>query len=386
MDQRLYIVHGIGNDAVGLVGKITSSIAQANGNIVDLRQDVMHGLFTIYLVVDLTASTLSLDEFQHVLQKISEETDLKISVDLFTPIPRSAEKKNMLLILLGKDKPGIVATVSKALSSYNINIEFSQMIAREDIFLMDLLTDVSKSILPMENLKKVVREKMLAMHIKTMFQSEDVFNKKKKIILFDIASSFIDQPTLREIVRQTHIAPETIASTYSIESISTSLLHAVSHLEDLPIEVLNTIIDTIEISPSTMELIQTLKIMGYKIGLMSNGFAPFTDSIKKKLDIDYCFGIDIPVDDDAKMIIRGLSVDELKIPDRQQIFAKLKERESVGEEDITIITDLDMQTLGTPGIRLQFNMKIILDYFNQHILNREALIGLLGSFGIPRLA
>jgi phosphoserine phosphatase len=219
-----------------------------------------------------------------------------------------------------------------------------------------------------------------------MFQSEDVFNKKKKIILFDIASSFIDQPTLREIVRQTHIAPETIASTYSIESISTSLLHAVSHLEDLPIEVLNTIIDTIEISPSTMELIQTLKIMGYKIGLMSNGFAPFTDSIKKKLDIDYCFGIDIPVDDDAKMIIGGLSVDELKIPDRQQIFAKLKERESVGEEDITIITDLDMQTLGTPGIRLQFNMKIILDYFNQHILNREALIGLLGSFGIPRLA
>ena len=86
------------------------------------------------------------------------------------------------------------------------------------------------------------------------------------------------------------------------------------------------------------------------------------------------------------MIIGGLSVDELKIPDRQQIFAKLKERESVGEEDITIITDLDMQTLGTPGIRLQFNMKIILDYFNQHILNREALIGLLGSFGIPRLA
>ena len=31
-------------------------------------------------------------------------------------------------------------------------------------------------------------------------------------------------------------------------------------------------------------------------------------------------------------------------------------------------------------------MKVLLEYYNQHILSREALIGLLGSFGIPTRA
>ncbi|MEJ2053763.1 MAG: ACT domain-containing protein, partial [Calditrichaceae bacterium] len=62
--QRLYIVHGMGNDAVGLVGGITEPIASAGGNIVDLRQDVLHGLFTIYLVVDLTDCEIRIDAFK----------------------------------------------------------------------------------------------------------------------------------------------------------------------------------------------------------------------------------------------------------------------------------------------------------------------------------
>lgn len=384
MAPKLYIVHGIGNDAVGLVGTITTSIAQANGNIVDLRQDVMHGLFSIYLVVDLSASTLTVEAFQKVLRKISEETALKISMDKFTPIPRSAEKTAMLLVLVGKDRPGIIATVSKTLSVYNINIEFSQMIAREDIFLMDLLVDISQSALPFDNLKTVLREKMLALGIKTMFQTTDVFNKQKKIILFDIASSFIPAETLDEILGQAHIPRETIASAYSTEKVPSSLLAAAGRLEDLPVAVLNAVIETIGISPATVELMQTLKIMGYKIGLISTGFSLFADALRKKLDIAYSFGVDIPIDDDTQTIAGGLTAEEIRIPDRQGIIAQLKARESVAEEDITIIADRDMDTMGTPGFSLTFNMKIILDYLNQHVLSRETLIGLLGAFGIPR--
>ena len=56
--KNFYIIHGMGNDTVGLVGNITTPIAAKGGNIVDLRQDVLHGLFTIYLVVDLADSEL----------------------------------------------------------------------------------------------------------------------------------------------------------------------------------------------------------------------------------------------------------------------------------------------------------------------------------------
>ena len=319
-----------------------------------------------------------------MLRNISDETSLKISFDKFIPIPRSAEKTTMLMILVGRDKPGIIATVSKTLSAYNINIEFSQMVAREDIFLMDLLVDISSSALPLDNLKAVLREKMLALGIQTMFQTKDVFNKQKKIILFNITSSFINPDTLNEILDQAHIPRETIASTYTVEKVQPSLLAAAGYLEDLPVAVLNAVIETIDISPATVELMQTLKIMGYKIGLISNGFALFTDTLRKKLDIAYSFGVEIPIDDDTQTIAGGITAEEIRIPNLKGIMTQLKTREAVADDDITIISDMDMGTPGTPGFSLVFNMKVILDYLNQHILSREALIGLLGGFGIPR--
>ena len=91
----------------------------------------------------------------------------------------------MLMILLGRDRPGIIATVADILKTYNINIEFSDMIARERIFLMELMVDIRHCAIPLENLQEVLRERMGALTINALFQSEDVFNKKKRILLFD---------------------------------------------------------------------------------------------------------------------------------------------------------------------------------------------------------
>ena len=84
-NQQLYIVHGMGSDAVGLVGGITAPIAAAGGNIIDLRQDVLHGLFTIYMVVDLSDGQLEPFALQTILAEISEDTGLSMTIDQYTP-------------------------------------------------------------------------------------------------------------------------------------------------------------------------------------------------------------------------------------------------------------------------------------------------------------
>ena len=384
MNSMLYIVYGIGNDSVGLVGEITAPIAQVGGNIVDMRQDVLHGLFTIYLVVDLKKASVSIDEFSHLLERISGETGLSLSMEKYTPIPRSAERKNMLVTLVGQDKPGIIAAITEKLAKYNINIETSDVVARENIFLMDLLTDVSKSALPTDNIKTVVKEIMQAVNINTMFQIEDVFNKKKKIVMFDISGSFIDAGTMDEIISQTGISKDVLCR--GPEEDDLAYMHTTAgYLDGLPLQVIHAIVDSIEISQGTQELLQTLKIMGYKIGLISNGFTFFTTPIRQRLDIDYAFGYDLPVDDDAKTIDGDLPVGVLIGIDRSKIISSVMELENVSEEDITVISDQDIDYPQTPGIRLEFDMKGMLDFMNQHILSQEALTGLLRSFGMPNV-
>ncbi|HOD71050.1 MAG TPA: ACT domain-containing protein [Deltaproteobacteria bacterium] len=385
MRSMLYIVYGIGRDAVGLVGGITAPIAEVGGNIVDMRQDVLHGLFTIYMVVDLKQASASPEEFETLLGRIGEETGVRLSIEKYSPVARSAEKTNILLTLVGRDKPGIIAAISEKLGTYNINIEISEMVAREGVFLMDLLCDVGRSSVPMENLKGVVREIMASMDISTMFQTEDVFNKKKKIVLFDLSQSFMAPETLREVLNLSGIDGSRIARAAGREDDLSYMHTTAGYLDGLPLNVVDAVADSTQVSPGTMELLQTLKIMGYKIGLLSTGFTFFLEPIRRKLDIDYAFGFELPVDDDSKTLVGDIAPGVLSPLKLSAIIENLAATEKVEREDITIISDRGRDDPRTPGIRLDFNMKVILDFHNQHILSRDALTGLLRSFGIPRL-
>ncbi len=382
MNQKLYIIFGTGADSVGLVQKITTPISAVEGNIIDLRQDVLHGLFTVFMVVDLAAASISVEEVQALVSSISDETGLDLTMDRYQPVARSAEKRNMLMILLGHDRPGIIAAVADILKTYNINIEFSDMIARERIFLMELMVDIRHCAIPLENLLEVLRERMGALDINTLFQSEDVFNKKKRILLFDIRSSFIDGHTLAEVLQLTGIPATEFDQVYRREEVP-ALQSAARCLADLPVEVAANIARAVEVTPETMELIQTLKIMGYKVALVTRSFTCLAEILKDKLAIDYCFGVPLVENDDAMTLTGELEVTALQELDRQGIIERLAAREGVSREDITVIAE-EAEGGTTQGLRIRMDMKVLLEYYNQRILSREALIGLLGSFGIPQ--
>lgn len=381
--QRLYMVHAMGNDAVGLVGAVTTPIAESGGNIVDLRQDVLHGLFSLYMVVDLSESSLLINDFKKVLGRISEETGLELAVEKYVPVARNPEKVNMLAILIGSDKPGIIASVSQTLARYKVNIELSSTIAREGIFLMELLTDISSCAIPLHNLKKVLTEQMAAMSIKTIFQTEDVFNKRKRVILFDIASSLISDTQRGEILAQTGVDTR-LAQTYSPEDPAACVRNAAGLLEGFPLEVMSTIVDSATIAPGTMELLQTLRIMGYKIALVTNGLSPAIEALGRRLGVDYCYGRAVEVNDDDRAMTGEVGDEVFDAGRLERIIDTVVARETVAREDLTVISDTDIPP--TPGIRLDLDLGVLLDLYNKHAVSEDNVVGLLGAWGIPGTA
>ncbi len=381
--EELYIIHGRGGDKVGLVKDITQPLAAAGGNIVDLRQYVMHGLFTICLVVDLTHTGVDLEQFRGIVKQIAGQTDLTLSVDKYTPIARDPEKKNILLILIGADKPGIAAKISETLSRYKINIEFSQMIAREQVFLMELLADISHCTLPLSNLDKVLQETMRAMKITALTQSRDVFNKAKRVIIFNLTSSFMPPDLQAEILSQAGITEAEFKKRYAGKSAAHVPLAAHELLDGLPLRVLENIIASVRATPDTVELLQTLKIMGYKIALVSPAFLPLLEFLKNRLALDHCFGFPLCINDDTKTVSSELLGKDAGLPDENHIKEVLRRQEGVRPEDITMLGSNDAAPGTSPGIHLEFDLKLILDYHNQRILSMENILGLLGGFGFP---
>ena len=151
--EKLYVVYGAGSDAVGLVQQVTRPIAEAGGNVVDLRQDVLHGLFTLFMVVDLADSPLGAEPFRALIGAIGEETGLSLTVEKYQPVPRRSDRRSLLIVLVGRDKPGVIARTSTLLSGYRVNIEFMRTVARAGVFLMELHADITHALLPLENLE-----------------------------------------------------------------------------------------------------------------------------------------------------------------------------------------------------------------------------------------
>jgi phosphoserine phosphatase len=381
--QRLYIVHGRGNDAVGLVGTVTAPIGRAGGNIVDLRQDVLHGRFALDMVVDLSGSELRIDDFAAMVRDLGEDTGLTLSVEKYLPVPRSPNKKNILLVLLGNDKPGIIAGVSEMLSKYRANIEATQTIAREGMFLLELLTDVSQCRVPLPNLMTSIEKGMDAMNMKTIFQTEDVFNKKKRAILFEITSSFVDRALCSEILEQTGLDADAMASTYASRDPLSSLRKAVSHLDGLPADTMTTIVEGIDASSGTLELMQTLKTMGYRIALVSSALSVLTDHLEGKLGIDYSVGVETRIDDDSLAFVGEVTDEDYAAVNSDRIAAHVAEREKIPAADITVISDAGLPS--APGISLKLDLGQLLHLFNERVISKENLIGILGSFGVPRV-
>lgn len=367
--ERLFVIEGSGPDTIGLVGIITQNLATAGANILDLRQDVLHGLFTIYLVADFSASSFTLKECRALLEKVAQETNLSLRAERFFPQARDPAKKNLLLILVGPDKPGLAASISNKLSHFNVNIEFAKMIAREEVFLMELLLDISRSTIPLANLEDEIRGVMDVIGIKAVFQREDVFNRRRRLVAFAIGNSLLPQDRVTELYQQVKLSPEQIR-TFSRQSQQELL----SNLDETPEDVLDRVISLVQPSAGTQELLQTLKTFGYCLAIYGPICEKLATHLTRLLGLEAAWGFKLPINPDSKRINFAEQIPELEDISEEAFFSNTAQKLGLNLEDITVIRGA--------GIRLELASRQLLELVNNCIITPERLVGLLSCFGI----
>lgn len=70
---------------------------------------------------------------------------------------------------------------------------------------------------------------------------------------------------------------------------SASLKARVSLLKGVPADVFDRLKSIVTISPGARELCSALKVLGFKLAVLSGGFQPLTEWLAKELGIDYAF-------------------------------------------------------------------------------------------------
>lgn len=70
----------IGKDRVGITAKVSTCLAEANVNILDISQTIMQNVFTMIMLVDISESNRAFEEISGELNTIADELGLKIQL------------------------------------------------------------------------------------------------------------------------------------------------------------------------------------------------------------------------------------------------------------------------------------------------------------------
>ncbi|MEM1511971.1 MAG: phosphoserine phosphatase SerB [Candidatus Jordarchaeales archaeon] len=384
----MVVVTATGRDRPGLVAELTSIVAGVNGNIVDIEEIVMRGLFAIFMIVDLSRAFTSMEELRERIVAKGREVGLQVSVEPYVPGRRKADKKLVFINILGKDRPGIVAAVSSLLRDYNVNIERIRMIARGEMFAMEMVADVSEVSGDLEEVKSRLKAKCEEMELSAIVQREDVFGVPKRLVVFDMDSTLVEQEIIDEIAKVAGVGEEVYEITrQAMEGkidFKEALRRRVKLLAGLKVEELEKVAQNIRLTPGARELIQALKSMGCKVALISGGFTYFTDRLKELLGLDYAFG--------NKLIIKdGVVTGEVEEPiidaeRKAEIIEWIAENEGISKDEIVAVGDgaNDRFMLKNVGLGIAFNAKEILKQVADGVISQKNLLSILYAFGIPQ--
>jgi phosphoserine phosphatase len=387
MATNFAVITATGKDKPGLIAEITDIIARANVNILDIEAFSMRGLFAIFMIVDCRAAVISVEALKTQLIDIGSEIGLDVTLEPYVAGRQKGEKKPVLLTTIGKDRSGIVAKVSKFLSEKKANIERIRMIASGELNAMEILTDISDLSSNFEDFRSGLEDTCSEVGQDVVVQEEDVFQRPKRLIVFDVDSTLIDIEVIDELAKAAGVSEKVKGITQKAMNGEIDFKQALREramlLKGLKIEVLKTIADNLEITPNAEELISTLKMLGFKTALVSGGFKYFVNRIKEKLGIDYAYANKLVIKDGE---LTG-EVEEPIIDSKRkgELIRELAKKENLLLEEIVAVGDgaNDRFMLQSSGLGIALNAKDILKKVADGVITKENLTGILYCLGAP---
>lgn len=248
------------------------------------------------------------------------------------------------------------------------------------------IADTLKSLRQDETISRFERE----WNVEAIWQGESVFRTHKRLAVFDMDSTLIQQEVIDEVAR--HIGVEAQVSAITAAAMNgeldfeQSLRRRCALLKGVPVEVWENIRKLITPTPGAVELVKALKRLGYKTAVLSGGFTPVTGWFAQQLGLDYAFANHLVVSDDGKTLTGELTGEIVHAERKRQHVREIAEKEGILLEQVLVVGDgaNDLPMMGIAGAGVAFRAKARVQLEAPARLNSESLLDVLYLLGFSK--
>ncbi|KAL9111895.1 MAG: hypothetical protein Q9227_003745 [Pyrenula ochraceoflavens] len=195
-------------------------------------------------------------------------------------------------------------------------------------------------------------------NVELILQPSTVFRRHKRLAVFDMDSTLIQQEVIDEIASTIGVAAKVSAITARAMAgeldFAASLRERVKLLKGIPATVFEDLKSRITITPGAIELCKCLKRLGVTMAVLSGGFQPLADWLANKLGLDHAFANHLLVDPNTNTFTGELDPEHPIVDGetKRHLLVSLAKQKSIPLEQTMAVGDgaNDIPMLKTAGL------------------------------------
>ncbi len=395
--DKLILATISGYDRPGVTASLTSILAQYDAFILDIGQADIHSSLNLGILFQTTEEA-SGDILKELLFKCYE-LGVKIR---FTPITEeeymewvALQGRNRYIITLVARKitAQMIAGVTRASAEQGLNIDDIKRLtgrislrAEENGPLASVEFSMRGTPQDEALLQKTFVELSALHDVDISFQKESMYRRTRRLICFDMDSTLIQTEVIDELAERAGVGEEVRAITESAMrgeiDFTESFAKRVALLKGLDVSVMQDIAENLPMTEGVERLMKVLKLVGFKIAILSGGFTFFGNYLKQKFGVDYVYANELEVGEDGKLTGRYLG-DVVDGKRKAELLRLIAQVEGLDLRQTVAVGDgaNDLPMLGIAGLGIAFHAKPKVKASAKQNINTVGLDGLLYFLG-----